>query len=137
MFSCGVWNVNSWTTKNKSFRKNLLSQLNFDIVGIVESKLKSDSVLELTDYTWFGHNRTDIRRNDNGSGGVGLFVKSELFQQFEISVFDKCFRDVLCVEFIDKTTHLKFAICVYYLPPENNVNGRFTADFFDYLTNLL
>ena len=52
-------------------------------------------------------------------------------------MFDKCFRDILCIQFIDKTTHLKFAICVYYLPPENNVNGRFTADFFDYLTNLL
>ena len=75
MFSCGAWNVNSWTTKNKSFRENLLSQLNFDIVGIVESKLKGDSVLELADCTWFDHNRTDIRRNDNGSGGVGLFCK--------------------------------------------------------------
>ena len=39
-------------------------------------------------------------------------------------MFDKCFRDVLCIEFIDTTTHLKFAICVYYLPSENNVNER-------------
>ena len=52
-------------------------------------------------------------------------------------MFDKCFRDILFIEFIDKTTYLKFAICVYYLPPENNVNGHFTADSFDYLTNLL
>ena len=79
MFSCGSWNVNSWTTKNKSFRKNLLSQLNFDIVGIVVSKLKGDSVLELAYYTWFDYNKTDIRRNDTGSGGVGVLVKSDLF----------------------------------------------------------
>ena len=37
----------------------------------------------------------------------------------------------------DKTSSYSFIICVYYLPPEVNVNGRISQEFYDYLTNII
>ena len=45
--------------------------------------------------------------------------------------------DVLVVKFKDKTSSYSFIICVYYLPPEVNVNGRISPEFYDYLTNII
>ena len=84
-----------------------------------------------------GHNRTNIRQNDNGSGGVGLFIKNYLYEIYEISVFDRSFRDILLVQFKDKNSDYLLVVCVYYLPPENNIIGRLSQEFFDYLTNTI
>ena len=57
---------------------------NFDIICIVESKLKNDNVIQLNGYKWFGHNRCNIHNNDNGSGGTGVFVKNYLFFIYDL-----------------------------------------------------
>ena len=111
--------------------------LDFDLIGIVESKLSNNNEISLPGYLWIGHNRTNLRQNDNGSGGVGLFIKTYLYEIYEISVFDRSFRDVLLVQFKDKNSDYLFVVCVYYLSPENNINGRLSQEFFDYLTNII
>ena len=111
--------------------------LDFDVIGIVETKLKDNNDIFLDNYTWIGHNRQNLRQNDNGSGGVGIFIKNELYKAYYISIFDKKFRDVLVVKFKDKTSSYSFIICVYYLPPEVNINGRISQEFYDYLTNII
>ena len=91
--------------------------LDFDVLGIVETKLKDNNEIFLDNYTWIGHNRQMLRQNDNGSGGVGIFIKNELYNAaYYISIFDKKFRDVLVVNLKDKTSSYSFIICVYYLP---------------------
>lgn len=112
--------------------------LNFDLIGIVETKLTNKNEISLPGYQWIGHNRTNLRQNDNGSGGVGLFIKNHLYEIYEISVFDRSFGDVLLVQFKDKASDYSFVICVYYLPPDNNINGRLSQDFFIFfLTNII
>lgn len=37
---------------------------------------------------------------------------------------------------MDKVSNYSFIICVCYLPPENNLNGRHAQEFFDHLTNI-
>ena len=129
--------MNSWTQRNKIFRESILLPLNFDIIGIVETKLTNNNEISLHGYKWLGHNRTNLRQNDNGSGGVGLFIKDYLYEIYDISIFDKNFRDVLIVQFKDKKSNYSFVICVYYLPPENNINGRISQGFYDFLTNII
>ena len=41
------------------------------------------------------------------------------------------------MKFKEKTSSYSFIICVYYLPPEVNVNGRISQEFYDYLTNII
>ena len=52
----GVWNVNSWTNNNNDFRDEILLNLDFDVLGIVETKLKENNNIFLDNYTWIGHN---------------------------------------------------------------------------------
>ena len=124
--SAAVWNVNSWTQNNKTFREQILLTLDFDLIGIVESKLANNNEISLPGYMWIGHNRSNLRQNDNGSGGVGLFIKTYLYEIYEISVFDRSFRDVLLSqEFFDYLTNTifrlnDFDLCLYL----GDVNAR-------------
>ena len=43
----------------------------------------------------------------------------------------------LALEFKDKFSNFNFIVCVCYLPPECNRNGRDSQAFFDHLTNLM
>ena len=66
-----------------------------------------------------------------------FFVKNYLFDIYDINIYDKNFRDVLCLEFKDKFSHFNFIVCVCYMSPECNRNGRDSQSFFDHLTNLI
>lgn len=84
-------------------------KLDFDIVAVVETKLKNENTLTLKGYTYISHNRNNIRVNDDGSGGVGIFVKNAICDDFDVNIFDKTFKDVLCVEFVDRVS--KYSFC--------------------------
>ena len=43
----------------------------------------------------------------------------------------------MTVQFKDKNSDYSFVICVYYLPLENNINGRISQGFDDFLTNII
>jgi len=48
------------------------------IVGIAETHLVNDSVINMDNYQWFGNNRKHIHiRAKTGSGGVGILVKKD------------------------------------------------------------
>ena len=51
----------------------------FDILGIAETHLLNDTVLDLDGYRWFGHNRAiKHKRAKTGSGGSGFFVNTKI-----------------------------------------------------------
>ncbi|WAR28909.1 hypothetical protein MAR_014613, partial [Mya arenaria] len=61
--------------------------------GIAESHLKCNEQIFLNGYKWFGNNRDDIHVNAwSGSGGVGLFVKDNIFAEYDVSVVDPSFE---------------------------------------------
>jgi hypothetical protein len=81
--------VCGWTTDNNELRINLVNGLNSDIISLCETHLGGNDVLLVPGYTWIGHNRQDIHVNaPKPSGGVGLLVKSWLYEEYEISVIE-------------------------------------------------
>ena len=108
--------MNSWTQRNKTFREAILSILNFDIIGIVETKMKNNNEISLNGYQWVCHNCTNLWQNDNRSGGVGLYIKDYLYEFYDILIFYKNFRDILTVQFKDKNSDYSFVICVLLAP---------------------
>ncbi|KAK7913157.1 hypothetical protein WMY93_013368 [Mugilogobius chulae] len=53
------------------------------------------AAVELSGYRWLGNNRKRHILAPKGSGGVGLLVKDELVEQFEVNVVDKSVDDGL------------------------------------------
>ena len=53
--------------------------LDYDIIGVAETKLKGDEEIELPHYKFFTYNRQDLHiRANAGSGGFGVFVKNSI-----------------------------------------------------------
>jgi hypothetical protein len=81
-----------------------------------------------------GHNRQDIHVNaPKPSGGVGLLVKSWLYEEWEISVIEKSLDGILGVKFVHKNTYYDFKVFSCYLPPENSTRGRDDQKFYAHL----
>ena len=67
----------------------------------------------------------DDRRSRNartGSGGVGFFVKNEIFVDFNVSVLTESYEGILCLKLVQKNREFYIiAMCLLrYLPPENS-----------------
>ena len=53
-------------------------------MGIAETHLVNDSVINVDNYEWFGNNRKHIHiRAKAGSGGVGILVKKDVLSTFK------------------------------------------------------
>ena len=57
-------------------------------------------------------------------GGIGLFYKSYITQDFNIKIFDRSIDLILSVLFTHWKSDFKLTINVCYLPPENSRWGR-------------
>ena len=54
----------------------MISYLDLDIIGMAETHLMNDKLLEIDGYSWFGNNRKYIHiKAKKGLGGVGMFYK--------------------------------------------------------------
>ena len=72
-------------------------------------------VLDLTDFSFFGHNRAPLQINArNDSGGVCLFVKNDLLTLFAASVLNNSYDRILLISFKHKSFGDCFNICVIY-----------------------
>ena len=76
----GFWNVNglSYTDNNNLhyiFKQSLIQNSNLDILAPSETFLCGDQHLSVPDYTWSGHNRTELHPYATRcSGGVGVLA---------------------------------------------------------------
>lgn len=96
--------------------------------------MENDDVLSLDGYSWFGSNRTHVHINaPHGSGGVGLFVKECICQEFSVAVVDKCVDGILGLRFVHNVSDYTFVVFSCYLPPENSPWGRDATAFFSHL----
>ena len=113
------WNIDC-DSDNYLLRESCLLKCDLDILGIAETHLLQDSVLDLKDYHWFGLNRTIIhKRAKLGSGGIGFLVKKQLFNDFNINIAQNSCEGILWLKMVHKITKYVIFPCVCYLPPEN------------------
>ena len=91
--------------------------------------------MDIEGFKWIGHNRKNLHfRSRVGSGGVGLLIKVELYEQFDISLLNNEFEGILWIKFSEKFNDRNtFTICVCYLPPENSSRQVCANDFYETL----
>ena len=106
----GFWNVRGWNpnaeTDNSIIRRSIIDFLELDIVGIAESHLKGNEILNQPGFIWFGHNRQALHVNARtGSGGVGLLVRDYLLNCFAIYMVKDDTEGILWIKFSAYSVH--------------------------------
>ena len=105
-----------------------------DIVSVCETHLADQNNIHIDGYKWFGFNRPDIHRKaPKPSGGVGIFVKRNMSEQYNVSVIDKSYDGILGLKFEHMDNDSNFIVYACYLPPENSTRGRDAQSFYSHL----
>ena len=99
---------------------------------MAETKLRNKDTIKLPGYHFFGQNRQQLHvRARAGSGGIGVFVKDEIMQQYNVSVLDSSVEGIMWVKIASKNGGLTWNICVVYLPPHGSSRQVDAAAFFE------
>ena len=93
-------NVNGWSASNDELRKSLVTFNDPDIICMTETHLKLEETINISNYDYFGVNRKVDKnvKNQRGSGGCGMLVKSDLNDYYDINT---CFThndNVIAIE---------------------------------------
>ena len=108
--------------------------MNFDIIGLAETHLIGNNALVLPGYVWFGQNRRILhRRAVKGSGGVGFFVKDELAENHQVTVYDSTNEGILWLQLATNHNQVLLLAAVCYLSPANSSRPVSAPDYFNTL----
>ena len=101
----------------RSFREDIITSLNFDILVLCETFLRDGNVVDIDNYTWIPHNRLDIDpRAVRGSGGVGILVHSRVTNAYNVHLVDKSHEGIIWIKFIHKSHDcLEFYVCGFFI----------------------
>ena len=97
---CGCRNVKGWCaqyiTDNHFGRETCIQKCDLDIIGIAETRLKSDTNLFVQGFKWVDQDRKalDIKAK-KGCGGVGFHIKEDLFREFDVKIIDTSVEGIL------------------------------------------
>ncbi len=123
---------------NSESRKSVLKHYDCDIICLTETHLDNnrEKSIELKNYKWFPHSRlTRHVRAAINHGGVGLLVKENILNDFNLSVLDMSLDGLLSVEFTHKQSEFNFVVLICYVPPEGSPWSQNISDFYAYLTS--
>ena len=135
----GVLNINGYFENSKDLKNELFSTSDCELLCLTETKLLGDNNINVREYgyVFVGHNRREVHRlAPTGSGGVGLLVKEDLLEDFNVEILDKSYDGILAISIKHKITDYTVNIFIVYLPPERSVHGRDGAAFFNQLIYL-
>ncbi len=95
-------------------------------------------MIEVEDYSLYGHNRQDLHsRAKAGSGGFGFLVNNHILKQYTISHINKGHDGILSIKLTDKKSDFSFVVFCLYLPPAESIRGRDVIEFFAYVLSEL
>ena len=130
--------MNSWTKNNGEARSILIDALDIDIILITETKLVNDETINLDGYSWYGFNRSFVKKTAKcGSGGVGILIRQNIIENYHVNELDKNVEGILVLELVHKCTSHVIVVGVCYMPPENSNYGRDSQAFYDHLLNVI
>jgi exonuclease III len=135
---CGFWNINGFNadvlSDNYAIRVAGICVMDADIVGVAETHLRGNEVLDIPGYKWYGLNRKHIhRRAPCGSGGVGFLVRETLLESYSVQIIDDNNDSILWIALHGKFSDFCIKACVCYLPPENSTRAVNPVEFYDTL----
>ena len=110
-------NVNGWTECNSKLREEIIRNVNSNIIGISETHLSGDDIIELDGYIWMGKNRKLVKK---ASGGVGFLIREELLNKFDIELINLESVNIMGIKLVNKQTNYKMTVYCVYLPPEGS-----------------
>ncbi|CAC5399804.1 unnamed protein product [Mytilus coruscus] len=101
----------------------------------VETRMFQGSQKPIIDgYTWIGNNRENLHINaQRGSGGVGAFLKNDLFEFYDITTLDNSVEDILWIKVKSKSSDFILCVAVCYLPPNESSRLSDQELFFENL----
>ena len=130
----GVLNVNGWTDRNSILREQIIKTSNFDIFCVTETHLLNNNSLHVEGYKWYGHNRQGTHiLAPKGSGGVGIFVKEDLLEEYSCNIVDKGFDGIIGILLEHKMSEFRCYLYCCYSSPENSTWGRDSVSFYAHL----
>ena len=99
---------------------------------LCETFLKDNNELNIDNYIWISHNRTDVNvRAVRGSGGVGILLHDRITRNYSYDVVDMSHEGILWIRLKHKhEPDIEFYICACYLPPETSSRGDIQESFF-------
>ena len=112
----------------------MLQNSDCDVFAACETFLHVNEEPKMNGYKWYGNNRTSTHRNAvMGSGGVGVFVKSELLDEYDIIPLEKSVEGILWIQLKCKSSNLSMCLSVCYPPPNESSKPIDQEMFFDNL----
>ena len=94
-------------------------------LALVETWLKRDEEVVVKGYKWFGHNRKHLHRNAvRGSGGVGVLVRGEVLNSYQIEILGAEVEHMLWVKLNPGEEEQGLVLAVCYVPLESSSRGR-------------
>ena len=121
--------INSWTNCICEVRIEILKQIDAD---------KGNVKLNLPNYKWFGfNNKNQLKKARSGSGGVRIFLKCNILDEWNFSEIDRNIDGLYVVCLTHKTNDFKLVLNPCYLPPENSSWGMESDAYFNYLLSTL
>ena len=128
------WNMGGITDANWTFKKRILIGTKAEVICVNETHLKPGKKVSIEGYTTILHNRTKIKkRSKKGYGGVGIFIKNTLYNQFQISIIDQEREDILGMRLNDKISGKEFIVYSVYITPHNSTAGAPAQEMYTHL----
>ena len=121
---------------NQELHKNLLTFNDPEIICVTETHAKSNDIMRIDGYEYFGVCRkTDgVTMTHRGSGGCGIFVKKSLENRYEIICCFKLSDNVVGIRIKCHVTSEYVIIYCVYLPPDSSKYGQNNETVLNYLT---
>ena len=127
--------MNGWTQANHNLRSRLVTGDNPDIACITETHLKNSETIVVSNYKFYGLNQScNITNKKRGSGGIGIFVKTDLLQIFTMNRVSEIYDNLLGLELINHDTDPRVIVYCVYIPPRKCKYGQENERLFDLLT---
>ena len=87
-------------------------------------------------FRFYGSNRKYIHKKaTRDSAGIGVFVKNELLNTFDVKIIDEDIEGILWLEFAAKFSKCHFYVVVCYLPLADTCRPMDSEIFFQSLLN--
>ena len=128
------WNMYGVTDANWSFKKQILLGTDAEIICVNETQFKPGKTVSMEGYTMKFHNRSKVnKRAKKGFGGVGIFIKNTVYEQFEISFIDQERDDILGMRMKDRISEKDIIIYSVYITPHNSTAGAPAHEMYTHL----
>ena len=117
----------------------IIKHLNLDIFALCETFLTGTNEVNIEGYKWFGNNRSMLHKKaTRGSGGVGVLIKDDICNLFNVTTLDCSCDDILWLKLIGKNNDYdELVVCVCYIPPCGSSRGNVAQELYErLLTNV-